>query len=108
MRRTYLLGAGASVEAGIPASRSMAQRVYQRLSTDLDVLAALNVALGGLQFRRAVTEGTPFDEVDVEDLFETLIRLSEREQHPLAPFVGAWSSAVLSVDRGDPASMTES
>lgn len=101
MTKTILLGAGASAAAGVHTARDMVKHVHEASSSSDDVRQAINLAIGGLRFRRSVTEEQPFEDIDVEDLYEALKLLSKRSESFLAPFVGSWSSPVLAIDRGN-------
>ncbi len=93
-----LLGAGASVEAGVPDARNMVQAVSDtRRHTDTTI-KALNVAIGGLRFHRSVARDDPSGNIDVEDLYAVLRELADRDTSFLAPFVGSWSHAITSAE----------
>ncbi len=98
--RTILLGAGASVEAGVPAARQMAQSVYAALGSRRGRdTQALDIAIAGLCVHQCVSRHDPFGEIDIEDLYEALLLLAKRDKHLLAPFVGTWSHTLLPSDR---------
>jgi hypothetical protein len=99
-----LLGAGASVEAGIPDAKSLTRVIYEDVQTLADAGAeakAIRVVLGGLGFHRAVVRDDPFGPVDVEELYEALLSLGSRQAHELSPFISAWNPAVLDADHQD-------
>lgn len=100
--RTILFGAGASVPAGIPTAKEMVQRAYSELKTDQNVWdyvgAAIDVAIGGIQFRRSTVLRSPFSPIDIEELYAMLREIQGREDNLLAPFVGSWSQAILAVE----------
>lgn len=92
----FLLGAGASVEARIPASATMIDeiedllnknekwRTYQRLYHH--VKSAIHYAAG---LKGSFGNGVPFN---IETLVNTLYELERNEEHPLYPFIAAWNS----------------
>ena len=107
--RTVLLGAGASIDAGVPMAEKMTEVIYNALtssgststsirSTSSPVKSALDVALGGIKYLQSTQQGKPFQGVGIEDLYATLIELSHRDSNVLAPFVGQWSQAVSSAE----------
>lgn len=97
-----LLGAGASVEAGIPDSHQMVSQVEDRVKggegpwrsyRDLYFLLRSSVYYGdGL-------DGTFGDDVsyNIERLVGVLDELRKREGHILYPFVGAWTPKLREV-----------
>lgn len=91
--RTFLFGAGAAAEAGIPTAKPMARRAYEFRKGDA-TNKAFEVAIGGLQSHRSSAKGDPFGEIDVEDLYEVLRALGDRNASLIAPFVGSWSDAL--------------
>ncbi|MBJ6724160.1 SIR2 family protein [Geomesophilobacter sediminis] len=98
METTYLLGAGASIEAGIPATLQMAKLIHESARNDKRICTAIETAVGGLHFHRSVA-GKPFGGVDVESLYAILKILGERHNNILGPFVGSWSHTVTAADR---------
>ncbi len=92
-----LLGAGASVEGGVPASFKMTERIYNEFCDDASLKslsAALTFVIGGLQFQHGVSGENPFSGVDVEELFNAVDFLSARTASEAAPFVNAWHPMV--------------
>ena len=94
----FLLGAGASNEAGIPVSAEMIDSVEKLLDSreetdwrpyaDLynHVKSAIRFAAGLKgQFDREVS-------FNIETLVNTLLELERNEEHPLYPFIAAWNS----------------
>lgn len=92
----FLLGAGASVEAGIPASATMIdeieslmlshdqwkpfQQLYHHVKSAIHYAAGLKGSFGAK---------VPFN---IETLVNTLYELERNEEHPLYPFIAAWNS----------------
>jgi hypothetical protein len=96
---TYLLGAGASVEAGVPAAKEMVKIIYRSVKQSPGYSNAIETAIGGLRLHKSISHRDPFGDVDVEDLYEILRILADRHAHLLAPFVGSWSHAIASAER---------
>ena len=96
-----LLGAGASVEAGIPDSNSMVQRIESLVSEDerwmrfRDLYRYIRSSI----FYADGLEGVFGDDVpfNIERLVNVLDELHKRERHALYPFVGAWNPKLLDV-----------
>jgi hypothetical protein len=101
----FLLGAGASAEAGIPTSGQMVSQIETLLLNDdewkqsLDlyhhIKSAIHYAAGlkGL-FNNAV----PYN---IETLVNTLYELERNEEHPLYPFIASWNSRIIALAGSD-------
>lgn len=97
----FLLGAGASVEADIPASAPMISQIEDLLAHHHDwnsyrelyhhVKSAIHFAAGirGV-FNNSVT-------YNIETLVNTLYELERNEEHPLYPFIAAWNSRFVTL-----------
>lgn len=95
-----LLGAGASVEAGIPASFPMTEKISVWLSSGPDRLkSAYRLISGGLLMGSGPTEGTG---VDIEQVLNVSEMLSRRSRIELAPFVAAWHPLIEALERPAP------
>lgn len=106
MSEMLLLGAGASVEAGIPGAYKMTERIAEifrdspQHKVDSKVVAFV---VGGLLFKRgiegqdALTAG-----VNVEELFNAVQLLADRGRLEASPFVGSWHAMVEELDQIDP------
>lgn len=97
-----LLGAGASVEAGIPDSREMVRRIQDKISsTDPDWACYKNLYwyIRSSVFYADGLDGTIDDAVhfNIERLVNVLDELIKKERHTLYPFVGAWNPKLLEV-----------
>src|SRR6201981_941120 len=93
----FLLGAGASAEAGIPVSAQMIHELEKSLKPGPEqglyhhVKSAIHFSAGLKgQFGNAV----PFN---IETLVNTLYELERNEEHPLYPFIAAWSSRFVAL-----------
>lgn len=89
-----LLGAGASIEAGVPASTSMSARIVDHVDTPANrhrgLTHALNYASGALIAHQTAQGASPYAGIDVEQLFASVQMLGNRESVEVAPFV-SWS-----------------
>lgn len=96
----FLLGAGASVDAGIPASATMINDL-EKLLQDGDwgehlqlyrhVKSAIHYAAG---LKGEYGWDVPFN---IETLVNTLYELERNEEHPLYPFIGSWNSRFVAL-----------
>jgi len=99
----FLLGAGASAEAGIPVSAEMIDRVQgllkEREQADWVPYAALyNHVKSAIHFAAGL-KGQFADKVpfNIETLVNTLLELERNEEHPLYPFIAAWNSRFVAL-----------
>ena len=102
MNEMVLLGAGASVEAGIPAAFCMTRRMIELFGADPGLREhnrVLRFAVGGLLYQQGIKGYDPFGGVDIEDLFNAIDLLAHREEVDVATFVGPWHPLVDELDR---------
>lgn len=101
-----LLGAGASVEADVPASMDMTERIAQALDDGRGrysgTTQALHYAIGAMIAHDTAQGGRAYDGVDVERLFAAIQMLAERDVLEVAPFVANWDAALESLGRKEP------
>jgi NAD-dependent SIR2 family protein deacetylase len=97
-----LLGAGASVEAGIPATVDMTRQLVERIGRCAhrsQVSKALNYVCAALVAHDAAKGVNPSGALDVERVFAAIELLAERGDLEVAPFVASWDAAVDAWDR---------
>jgi len=94
-----LLGAGASVDAGIPHSAAMVEEIEQALAGKWSNFRNLYNYVRSAIFYADGIQGTFHNRVsyNIERLVVSLDELSRREEHPLYPFVGAWNPRLTQV-----------
>ena len=100
-----LLGAGASVEAGIPDSRNMIEEIEKLISSKPDwrKYKELYRYIRSSIFFADGLDGVFGDDVhfNIERLVNVLDELQKKERHALYPFVGAWSPKLQEVAGDD-------
>jgi hypothetical protein len=94
----FLLGAGASAEAGIPTSAQMVKKIETLFTCAREwkphaklynhVKSAIHYVCG---LKGCFTD-VPFN---IETLVNTLYELERNEDHPLYPFIAAWNSRLV-------------
>lgn len=96
-----LLGAGASVEAGIPDSNEMIQEIERLVQKDSNwtPYKALYYYIRSSVFYADGLDGIFGEDVpfNIERLVNVLDELNEKERHTLYPFVGTWNLKLLEV-----------
>lgn len=107
-RIVVLIGAGASVDAGLPLTSQLAENILRNANADRQTPAvqALNFVYGAMVGHQADDGGDPLRAVNIETLVSALRLLQEREKHEVAPFVASWKSGALGFGPRGP-SMTE-
>lgn len=92
----FLLGAGASRDAGIPVSAEMISRLESLMKDQEEwkgFLSLYNHVRSSFNFshglRGVFGDSVPFH---IEALVNTLYELERNEDHPLYPFIAAWNS----------------
>lgn len=98
-----LLGAGASVDAGIPHSAAMVRDIELALDREWREFRDLYNYVRSAIFYADGIRGTYANEVsyNIERLVASLDELSRREEHPLYPFIGAWNPRLAQVAGAD-------
>lgn len=97
----FLLGAGASAEAGIPVSGQMISHVEKLIRTDRErglynhVKSAIHFSSG---LKGSFGDAVPFN---IETLVNTLYELERNEEHPLYPFIASWNSRFVALAGSD-------
>jgi len=97
----FLLGAGASAEAGIPPSAAMISRLEEKLHSDKDwepFSDLYNQIKSAILYKDGLA-GRFGDVVsyNIESLVNTLHELERNEEHPLYPFIAAWNARFASL-----------
>jgi hypothetical protein len=94
-----LLGAGASVDAGIPHSAEMVSQIEAALENEWkDYKDLYNYVRSAIFYADGIRGTYPKDVAyNIERLVVALDELARREEHPLYPFVGAWNPRLLQV-----------
>ncbi len=94
-----LLGAGASVDAGIPSSQMMINDIEEYLDTaDWGCFRDLYHQIrAGIHYAAGIKGKFRDTEVlyNIETLVNTLYELERNEEHPIYPFIAAWNSRMI-------------
>lgn len=101
MKHIILLGAGASVDAGVPDATGMTKRILDSFKSSAisgKYYHVLCFAIGGLLFQRGVNGLDPFDGANIEDVFNAIDLLGNRLELEAAPFIGSWHPLIDELD----------
>ena len=103
MNEMLLLGAGASVEADVPGAFDMTGKIIEHFRSSpmfKEYSAVVSFVTGGLLFKKGIQGANPLTcGVNVEELFNAVQLLSERNTIEAAPFVGSWHAMVEELDK---------
>jgi len=104
-----LLGAGASVEAGLPTTEEMIDRLLADFRHQAEheqfnepvrpYLRLLEFVVHGLRQEAAVRNNADRVGVDVETMFEAVETLANRTRLSIAPFIASWHALVSEAER---------
>lgn len=100
-----ILGAGASVDAGVPASFEMTRAIRDALNTRAPFAVfteALNYVCSQLLAHDAAHASGPQGGVDIERVFEALESLGRRNDMAIAPFLTGWQRDIEALERQKP------
>lgn len=102
-RTAVLLGAGASVDAGLLQTVQLAEEIVERANRPggyggrPDWVSALNFVYGSMVGFQAEDGGDPLQAVNIERLISALRLLQSVSDHEVAPFVSTWKPGALGV-----------
>jgi hypothetical protein len=101
---TYLLGAGASVDAGLPTASQLTGEVLAQLNGESRSVRdgraqLLNFVVSALVLHRGRSGSRPDELPDIESVVSAIELLDERASVELAPFVQSWDPSVDALDR---------
>ncbi|MAU84016.1 MAG: hypothetical protein CME34_19530 [Gordonia sp.] len=106
---SVLLGAGASMDGGIPTSSQLVEKVGDRL-TDPRLHAIFDAVHAGCLMRSAsarIAGGSPAWPT-IEDIANTIDALIDRNMSDIAPFVASWSPMLKYMDDAEDVSRATS
>lgn len=90
----FLLGAGASIEAGIPASAQMIEKLETLLRDHAEwkgYSKLYNYLKSAIMYGHSLRGVYDHSKFNIEDLVSTLDDLQRGDEHPLFPFIGSWA-----------------
>jgi len=106
MKEMLLFGAGASQEAGVPTAYSLTQHIANEFRNQPHLKRhsrVVSFVLGGLLFNRGIQGEDPLAcGVNVEEFFNAIQLLADRNTLEASPFVGSWHSMVEELDKIPP------
>ena len=90
----FLLGAGASIDAGIPASKEMISKIESLIKEDDDwkrFESLYHYIKSAILYSEGIKGRHDPDNYNIEKLVNTLDEILKSDEHPLYPFIGSWA-----------------
>jgi len=100
----FLLGAGASVDAGIPASCGMIEKLERLLVDDSSwekYVTLYYFVKSAIIYADGIKGDFDYYSFNIERLVNTLDELRKSDEHPLYPFIGSWNIKLPEVTGND-------
>jgi hypothetical protein len=110
-----LAGAGLAYDAGLPLSVKLAEKLRAHLDVPVsdaeeDTRRAhrslYNLIVGGLRFQQGVLDRNPEDPINIEQIATTALRLSQRHENPVSPYVSVWHPRLAQIEAQTPTVLT--
>lgn len=88
-----LLGAGASIDAGIPGAYDLTEKLYSRFQERFPHQSYSRMfayVVSGIQQNNTINGRSPFDLPNVEEIISAIELISSRHKLEASPFIGSW------------------
>lgn len=91
----FLLGAGATHDAGLPTATGLADCVEEGVAEEYPtLLPVLRFIYGAIQFGRGCQNESLTRKINIEELLVACSFLASREKSDVYPLVGAWHEQI--------------
>jgi hypothetical protein len=100
----FLLGAGSSLDAGIPTSCEMRKKLEELLHSNENwkqFTSLYNFVKSAINYGEGIKGKFDHSNFNIERLVNTLDELRKSDEHPLFPFIGSWTPKLTEVTRND-------
>jgi len=100
----FLLGAGASNDAGIPISRGMIEDLEKLLKNDKawkEYLPLYNFVKSSIIYADGIQGNFYNSNFNIERLVNTIDELLKSDKHPIFPFIGSWTPKLPEVSENN-------
>lgn len=96
MSSMFLFGAGASIDGGLADAFSLTENIYRYLqqSNDTEASKVFGLVVAKLIARHVREGGSPFDRINVEDVYDGIQKLAGRSKDILSDFVVGWDPSL--------------
>lgn len=101
MKTMFLFGAGSSIKAGVPDAYIMTEKLLSLFANNGNpkFYEVLSFVIGGLIFQKSKAGKSPYEGINVEEVFNAILQLSDRQNLEVSPFVGSWDEMIDRLDR---------
>lgn len=96
---TFLLGAGASKEAGIPLTTELPKCIHEKLENNVNLQHMFSVIIDGIKFGKTQKGSSPFEDINIEEAISAIRLISERHHLEIAPFIYSWNPLIDELDQ---------
>lgn len=96
----FLLGAGASVDAGIKHAKAMTLDIEGKIRSDADFQGfyeLYNYLKSSIIYQRGLEGAFEDQAATIEELLDVLSEINQKHQNKLYPFIGGWNIHLLKV-----------
>lgn len=96
----FLLGAGASVDAGIKHAKQMTDDIEHKVQQDSEFIVfkdTYNYLKSSIIYQRGLTGNFNDQGATIEDLLNVLSEINQKHNNKLYPFIGSWNVHLLKV-----------
>lgn len=96
----FLLGAGASVDAGIKHAKAMTLDIEEKIRSDADFKEfndLYNYLKSSIIYQRGLEGAFEDQTATIEELLDVLSEINQKHQNKLYPFIGGWNIHLLKV-----------
>jgi len=96
----FLLGAGASVDAGIKHAKDMTVDIEEKIRSDADFkdfFDLYNYLKSSIVYQRGLEGAFDDQTATIEELLDVLSEINQKHKNKLYPFIGGWNIHLLKV-----------
>ncbi|MDV8152431.1 SIR2 family protein [Acinetobacter pittii] len=97
----FILGAGSSIDAGIPTAYKMVSDFEDRIKNDNELKKLYSYFKSAIIFQRGLKCYSPNVSVSIEEILNVIEALNLQEDNILYPYIGTWSQHFLKTSGAD-------
>ncbi|NCI78754.1 hypothetical protein XA39_05315 [Acinetobacter tandoii] len=97
----FILGAGSSIDAGIPTAYKMVTDFEEKIKNDDELKKLYSFFKSAIVFQRGLKSYAPNISVSIEEILNVIEALNLQEDNILYPYIGTWSQHFLKTSGAD-------
>ncbi len=97
----FILGAGSSIDAGIPTAYKMVTEFEDKIKDDNELKKLYSYFKSAIIFQRGLKSYSPNVSVSIEEILNVIEALNLQEDNILYPYIGTWSQHFLKTSGAD-------